>query len=348
MNSFGQSGRIGIASGGNWIVDRVKRIDHFPERGMLANILSESCGTGGAAANVLIDLARLGASFPLCGMGVLGDDAEGAFVLGECTRHGIDTQFIRSSSKAPTSYTDVMTEADSGDRTFYHNRGANALFGPGHVPVRQLSSRIFHLGYLLLLDLMDQTDPVHGTAAARLLKELQEAGIKTSVDVVSEDSDRFRLLVPPALKYIDYLILNEIEIGRIVGVNPRRADGGLDCAALVESVETLHGLGRMEFVAVHMPEGVYLRDRQGHRWSQGSRILPPGHIQSAVGAGDACCAGMLYGLHEGWGLRESAELGIATATASLADSTASGGVGPCEEVLALARQFPERPPPLSC
>lgn len=44
---------------------------------------------------------------------------------------------------------------------------------------------------------------------------------------------------------------------------------------------------------------------------------------------------------------DSAELGIATATACLADETATRGVTNREAVLALARQFPERPPPVA-
>ena len=338
--------RYGIASGGNWIVDRIKMIDHFPGRGLLANILSETRGTGGAPPNVLMDLARLQAPFPLTGLGVIGRDEDGALLLDACRLLAIDTRFLRILDQVPTSYTDVMTDSATGDRSFYHNRGANARFTPDLVPIHQLTCRIFHLGYLLLLDAMDQPDPETGTVASRLLRALQAAGIKTSLDVVSEDSDRFRTLVPPALAHVDYLILNEIEIGRIVGLAVRHPDGTLDTGALIEAVDRIYASGPMELVAVHMAEGVYLRNRAGLRWSRGSRRLPPGFIRSSVGAGDAFCAGMLYGLHEGWPIEQAGELGIATATASLANSTATGGVQSRAEVLAIAAQFPERPSPV--
>ena len=61
-NSKGNSGRRGVLAGGNWIIDQVKLIDVYPQREQLANILSQSPGTGGAPYNVLIDLAKLGAS----------------------------------------------------------------------------------------------------------------------------------------------------------------------------------------------------------------------------------------------------------------------------------------------
>jgi sugar/nucleoside kinase (ribokinase family) len=193
---------------------------------------------------------------------------------------------------------------------------------------------------------MDQPHPQHGTVAAALLKSLQEAGIKTSLDVVSEDSDRFKTIVPPALRYVDYLIMNEIEAGRIVGLTVRRPDRTLDSQALVAAVDKLAGYGNMELIAIHLPEGVYMRDRTGRRYAQGSLDVPKGYIKSALGAGDAFCAGMLYGLHEGWSFDDCAHLGTCTATACLADSTATDGVGPRLKMLELAKRFAEYDPPV--
>lgn len=338
--------RNGIACAGNWIVDRVKLIDRLPGRGMLGNIRSEAAGTGGAPFNVLVDLARLGAPFPLRAVGVLGDDADREFILRVCREWHIDIADLVTLPGTATSYTDVMTEADTGDRVFYHCRGANALFDPAHVPIARLTCRIFHLGYLLLLDRLDAPDAECGTVAARLLRDVRAAGIKTSVDVVSEESDRFRQIVPAALRHTDYLILNEIEAGRTTGRAVRDAQGKLEPQALADAVEALYELGNMELVIVHMPEGAYLRTRAGRRLARGSLALPPGYIRGAVGAGDAFCAGVLYALHEGWEQGEALRLGACAAAASLAHPSATDGLRPLEEVLALGRRFPEREPPL--
>ena len=66
------SRRQGILAGGNWIVDNLKVVDTYPQQDALANILSETIGNGGSPFNVLVDLARLGASFPLAGIGLVG------------------------------------------------------------------------------------------------------------------------------------------------------------------------------------------------------------------------------------------------------------------------------------
>lgn len=338
--------RVGIAAGGNWIVDRVKQVDCLPGRGMLANIKNQTFSPGGAPANVLHDLARLKAPFPLAGLGVVGNDADGRYLREAFAGLGVDIQGIQVSDSTPTSFTDVMSDKTTGDRVFFHHRGANALFSAGHVDISRLRCRIFHLGYLLLLDEMDKADPECGTVAARLLRQLQATDILTSVDVVSEESDRFVRLVPPALKYVDYLILNEIETARAVGLTVRDAGLRLDGAALVEAVERLYRHGNMRLVAVHMPEGVYMRDQSGRRYSRGSLKLPKGYIAGAVGAGDAFCAGMLYGLHEGWDVLDAAGLGNCCAAASLSRPGASEGVLPLEETLGLANRFGERNPPV--
>jgi len=339
--------RNGITAAGNWIVDRVKTVDGLPARGMLVNIKDQSFSPGGAPVNVLHDLARLKVSFPLAGLGMVGNDADGQYLQHIFADLGVDIRGLQVTDLAPTSFTDVMNDETSGDRVFFHNRGANALFSPRHIDISHLSCRIFHLGYLLLLDAMDQTDPVHGTVAASLLKQVQAAGILTSLDVVSEESDRFARLVPPALKYVDYLILNEIETARAVGLKVRDDQRNLDGAALIEAVDRLYQFGDMQLVAVHMPEGVYMRDRAGHRYSRGSLVLPEGYIAGAVGAGDAFCAGMLYGLHEGWNVLDAAGLASCCAAASLSCPGASEGVQPLEETLKLAAQFGERKPPVT-
>jgi sugar/nucleoside kinase (ribokinase family) len=43
--------------------------------------------------------------------------------------HGIDVKCVHVTYEAPTSFTDVITEAKEGVRTFFHARGANSCFG---------------------------------------------------------------------------------------------------------------------------------------------------------------------------------------------------------------------------
>ncbi|MBM3845031.1 MAG: carbohydrate kinase family protein [Verrucomicrobia bacterium] len=338
------SSRKGILGGGNWIIDQVKIVDVFPQRESLANILSQSSGTGGAPYNVLVDLAKLGVDFPLSGAGFVGKDLLGTSILEQCSDLKIDTKFLKATPDAPTSYTDVMTEVAGGKRTFFHLRGANALWKGADLDFSKSKARLFHLGYLLLLDALDEPDLKFGTKAARMLAAAQEAGMKTSVDVVSEDSDRFAKVVSPALKYVDYCILNEIEAGKTAGFKIRQPDGSLDTVSLRHAAGALLQKGVRELVVIHFPEGAFARTRKGEDVWQTSLKLPPKAIAGAAGAGDAFCAGTLLGFHEGWDLKKCLQTGVAVAAASLSDPTCTQGVKPLAACEALAKKHGYRPP----
>jgi sugar/nucleoside kinase (ribokinase family) len=335
--------RLGILAGGNWIIDQVKLVDVYPEPEKLANIQIQKQGTGGAPYNVLIDLAKLGASFPLYAAGLVGRDPLGELILEDCRKHRIDTRHLLTTADAATSYTDVMTEFKGGRRTFFHYRGANALWDGSGLDFTRVRARLFHLGYLLLLDALDAPDRKHGTKATGMLADAQEAGMKTSVDVVSEDSDRFGRIVVPALKYVDYCILNEHEAGKTTGFRVRQADGRLDVVALRHAAGAMLQMGVRELVVIHFPEGGFARTRKGDDHWQSSVKLPPKAIAGTAGAGDAFCAGVLLGLHEGWDLGRCLETGVCVAAASLSDPTCTGGILPLRATLALAKKYRYRP-----
>jgi len=329
----------GLLAGGNWIIDQVKLIDVYPQPEQLGNIRAQSQGTGGAAYNVLIDLAKSGAPFPLLGAGLVGRDELGEQILQDCRRHDIDIRHLAMTSKARTSYTDVMTEQTQGRRTFFHARGANALWRGDDLDFARSRPRLFHLGYLLLLDALDQPDSRYGTRAARLLASAQSAGVKTSVDVVSEHGDRFPKIVCPSLKYVDYCILNEIEAGSTTGFKIRSPDGILDIVALKHAAGALLQHGVRELVVIHFPEGAFARTRRGDDIWQSSLKLAPKFIRGTAGAGDAFCAGVLLGLHDGWELQRCLLTGVCLAAASLSDATCTAGVKSLTASLALAKKF---------
>jgi sugar/nucleoside kinase (ribokinase family) len=309
--------RLGITCAGTWIVDRVKTIDSFPAEDHLATILAETRGGGGGAHNVVIDLALMEAPFPLRAQGVVGTDEDGKWLIQEAYKAGIDVGGLRTTKEAQTSYTDVMVVKSTGRRTFFHNRGANRLLedddlDPGN-------SRIFHLANLTLLDRID-------FSAARTLQRLRASGVKTSVDVADADKARFAEILLPALEHIDYLILNEHEAGNAADIPIRKADGSFDKDALAAAARKLR---RDNLVVVHMPEGAFAASAEGETWLPSKK---PEKIVSALGAGDALCAGVLYGLHEGWPILQALDLGHLAASACLAHETTTGGLRPVSEL----------------
>jgi len=333
--------RTGILLAGNWIIDHVKIVDVWPKEETLSNILSEERGTGGSAYNVGVDLARFRLGIPLAGLGLVGDDPDGRSILEDCARLGIDARLIRTMKGVPTSYTDVLTVKATGRRTFFHCRGANSLLGPEHFPVDRIASRVANLAYLLLLDGLDAEDPDYGTRAARVLASLQAAGIITSIDVVSEDSDRFARVVTPALAHSDYCTLNEIEAGRTTG-HDLRAGGRLDRKAIAASARELLARGVKRRVVIHAPELAFALDRSGEECWQPAHVVPQEEIAGTAGAGDAFLAGILVGIHESWPIVKSLRFANAAAVSCLRHATTTGGVVSAEEVWKIAEKYPLR------
>ncbi len=331
--------RKGIACGGNWVVDLVKVVDFYPTERSLANILGESMGGGGCAHNVTLNLAKFDASLDLYALGVIGHDPHGDFLIEECRGFpNIHTTQLRRTGSEKTSYTDVFNVRSTGSRTFFHHRGANRLFTPEVVELELLPMEMFHLGYLLLLDGMDQPDPENGTVAARFLSDLQRRGIRTSIDLVSEDSNRFLEIVPPALRYTHYCIINDFEAEKLAGIPVRDRERVLP-SNLRKIAERLFNYGVIELVVIHFPEGAYLLSRDQTEILQSSLDLPEDFIVGSTGAGDSFCAGVLYGLYQGWDYAKILTFAVCAGAMNLRDLTTTEGITSWPVVFQLREQF---------
>ena len=143
--------RKGIIAAGNMLVDHVHQIGQWPERGWLVEIVHSERATGGAPLNVLLTLAKMHAGLPLQAVGLIGEDNDGDYITAMLDQYHINRQLVQRTSSAPTSMTQVMTDAE-GQRTFFHSPGANRLLDlPAFEPL-DAPLKIFHLGYLLLLE----------------------------------------------------------------------------------------------------------------------------------------------------------------------------------------------------
>jgi sugar/nucleoside kinase (ribokinase family) len=109
--------------------------------------------------------------------------------------------------------------------------------------------------------------------------------------------------VLPALRHLDYLVINELEAGEFSGLEMRDANDALHIAHIAEAATQL-AAGVRQRVVIHCPEGAWgeAPGEQG-RWIP-SWMLEQEEIIGSVGAGDAFCAGFLYGCHESLPLRE--------------------------------------------
>lgn len=314
--------KSGIAVAGSILVDKLNEISAYPKVGELTKIHSVKKAVGGCVPNVAIDLKRICPDLTVKAVGKVGSDEEGAFVTSVLSKNGVTTEDIKLGEEK-TSFTEVMS-ITGGQRTFFTYAGASADFGVDDVDLDGLSVKMLHLGYFLLLDKIDNGDGLE------LLKKAQEKGIKTSIDLVSENSDRYSLVLP-CLQYTDNLIINEVEAGQLTGIEPKREN-------LREIAKKLKSFGVKERVIIHTPElGVCVSEN-------GFQLVPAyalgeNFIKGTTGAGDAFCAGTLLGIYKGWTDKEILEFGSASAVMALSAVDAISGMCTEEEIKEICKKF---------
>lgn len=328
--------RGGIVCVGNFIVDRIHTLSYWPEQGSLAHILHQDMGVGGGAANVITDLASLGFPGRLAVAGALGDDRDGDYVRDRHAALGIDVEGLRTLPGHATAHTHVMN-VPGQSRTFFYHGGSNDLLTDSAIDAKAYAEsghKIFYLGYLMLLPALDRKDERGSSGAARLLKAARDAGLTTCVDFVSSEDPAFAEQVAVALPHCDYVIVNETEAGRATGIAVRDKTGALLMSALETAGQKLLDGGVARGVVIHAPELSIWFTPGTAPFKTPAYPVDPSAIVSPVGAGDAFCAAVLYGLHEGWTIDTISAVAHRAAVHCLGGATATDGIPDMSVLLA--------------
>ena len=318
--------RTGIAVAGSVIVDKINEISAYPNAGELTQIRSIQNAVGGCVPNVALDLKKIAPQLPVSAIGKIGSDAEGKFVTDILKTGGVSTIGLAVKPVEKTTFTEVMS-IPGGQRTFFVYPGAGADFGIADMDFDAIDAKILHLGYFLLLQKVDDGDGL------KILQKAKEVGLETSIDLVSENSDRYGIVLP-CLPYTDYLIVNELEAGKLADIEPKPEN-------LQKIAEKLKELGVRKKVIIHMPERSVCLSDEGYS-CLGSYILPDGYIQGTTGAGDAFCAGALIGIYNGWADMEIMEFASACAVMTLGSTDATSGMKTEDEIIEFCKQFTRR------
>lgn len=307
----------GITIAGTAVVDHNKIINDYPDRGLLTKISNTVNHIGGCVPNTSLILKKLAPEIPVKAISTVGNDNDGKFIIDQLKEYGVNVDNITMVEDEVTGFTDVMTVENTGERTFFTYEGANEVFSENYIPINELDTKIFHIGYVFLLKQFDKKNDQHGTNLAKTLKKIQEKNIKTSIDLVSVEVSDYREKVLPALHYTNYFIANEVESGMITGIDPYGDNGKIDEENVKNILLELLELGVNDLVIIHSPEGGWAIDKDGNLYYSQSLQLPKGYIKSTVGAGDAFCAGMLYSIYNNIEVEESLKIGNTVAAMGL-------------------------------
>jgi len=144
------------------------------------------------------------------------------------------------------------------------------------------------------------------------------------------------------LKYSDYVIINVIKCCSIWGLNPRNPDGSLNISVIRDAMTRTMACGVGEKVIVHSKEAGFCLSAGGQWTAVPSLQIPPEEIKGSVGAGDAYCAGCLYGIYNQYSDKGMLEFASAAAACNLFAENAVDGMRSREEILHGMHSYPRQ------
>ncbi len=259
---------------------------------------AEACG--GSAANTIVALARLG-----CKTGFIGkvaNDREGKLQIDCFSNEGVDTSGIIQATKGKSG--SVMGFVDKkGARALYINSGVNDTIEP----------REINYGYL------SQTKYVHfssfvGEKSFRAQKKLLAAlpnDVKISFDPGSVYAQKGFAAIEPIIRSTYVLMPNAFELELLTGETDYR-----------KGADLMIGLG-VKIVAVKLGDkGCYVTDAEEQLKVEPFKVK----AVDTTGAGDAFCAGFLYGLIHKKTLYECGQIANFVASKSVVAMGARAGL----------------------
>jgi sugar/nucleoside kinase (ribokinase family) len=251
-------------------------IDHLPAAGELVLAERILLTIGGCAANVAVDLARLGV--PAAVVGRVGGDVYGRVVADLLREQQVDASALQVSPGCDTSQTLIVNVAQQ-DRRFIHTFGANAEFRAADIPLDRVARcRVLYLGGYLVMP------EVHQDELASVFASARQAGAKTVLDVVTPGPADYLSHLERLLPQVDVFLPNNHEAQLITGESEP-----------VQQAERFRKLGVGTVVITLGGEGALLvNDKVRLR----SGVYPMPFVDGS-GGGDAFAAGYIDGLLRG-------------------------------------------------
>jgi sugar/nucleoside kinase (ribokinase family) len=251
-------------------------IPRVPAAGELILCPKLSLSIGGCAANVAIDLARLGVR--VGAVGCVGRDSFGRFIVDTLSSADVDVSSVRAIEDAETSGT-LIINVEGEDRRFIHSPGANARLRAADIPLDlvQKAKVLYVGGYHLMPEL-------EGEPLASLFRQARAWGVKTVLDIVMPPSAESWEPLAGVLRETDVFLPNQDEAAMLTGLDDPIEQAGQLAQSVAGAVAIT--CGEKGIVVV----------------SGDQRLRAAAHkveYRGGTGAGDAFDAGFIAGMLQG-------------------------------------------------
>jgi sugar/nucleoside kinase (ribokinase family) len=264
---------------------------------------------GSSVAITACGIARLGTRVAL--VGVVGDDAFGAFMLSRLGERGVATDLVRTVEGGRTGSSVILVSADdAGDRQILTDLGVMADLRAGDLPLDRLEG----VGHLHIGSWFLHTGAVGDLP--RLLEQARRRGLSTSVDPNDDPARTWTAHLPEALRHVDVFFCNENEAqGVAIGSG---AAGPRSRHLAARHIMTELAPGGVVVLKCGA-EGAYAHTNDAVVHVQ----APVTEVVDTVGAGDTLAAGFLHARLGGADVGAALRLGVAAGSLS---TQGSGGV----------------------
>lgn len=257
----------------------VRPVETLPKRGALALVPTLEIHLGGLAAVTAAVLSKLGGAAAFVGR--LGQDSFGEYILNTLHDAGVNTSGVRRDPNCHSSATVVLISED-GERTFLHHLGTTALTCEDDLDLDVIaSSKILHWGGPAITPQLD------GEPMGRVFKKARSLGVKTSMDTCYDGKGIWLPLIEPSLPHLDIVFSSLEEAQHYTGKQHP------------EDIADFYRAYGVETVVVKLGgDGLYVKNSSSSHTISAHKV----DVVDTTGAGDAACAGFLYGYLNGWDL----------------------------------------------
>lgn len=274
--------RFDVIGFGGLNVDRLFRVNRIAMADEESFVIDFKEACGGSAANTVVGLARLD-----CKVGFIGkvaEDREGKMLLQDFCTEGVDTSCI-IMAKHGRSGTVMGFVDEKGERALYVDPGVNDTIRFDEIN----RENAFKTRFLHLTSFVGE----ESFQTQKRLCEALPANVRLSLDP-GELYARKRAALEPMIRKMFVLMPNAKELELLTGAADHR-----------KGAEALLKKG-VKIVAVKLgSKGCYVTDGKESHLIDGFKVK----AVDTTGAGDAFCAGFLYGSISGKSLYECGRIG---------------------------------------
>ncbi|MBR2861355.1 MAG: carbohydrate kinase family protein [Clostridia bacterium] len=284
----------------------VSTVEKYPEKGKLENVDAITVHNGGNAMTAALNLRSLGVESAI--FGKVGNDIYGNYLNDILVNKEVDVRGLSHDDSVQTSASIVILDS-SGERSFFHCVGANAVFSVDDVDFSVLEEydMVFVTGSFLL-------SRFDGKETMEFLKKCKEMGKTTFLDVCWDASGRWGELLDCSMPYIDYFMPS---IDEAVNIAQKSEPD--------EIAQVFMDKGVKNVIIKLGSKGSYMRLAGQEKGT----VYPCYKVENVVdttGAGDSFCSGFLAGFARGESLEDCIKFANATGAHCVQAKGASAGI----------------------